>query len=355
MHHLNHVHRRGAVCVWRRRMPATSSKACGFIQVSLRTREFSTAKNLANLLNRTFCDSILRVKTQKITRAEAQQFLTAVVSDELKRIEAERYAEPQATTPQEWRERYLNERARSFALTKVAVMGPDAHLFEEDRAALVSDGFDAAGIALIEGHIRESLQQSGRDFEDQTIQLAETCLCRCNFSSDDRRALAKIRLTGQANAIAQSDRRTQTTPFIDLKPTARAADQIIQKTAETMRREGYSGRLVELLKGCLAESFCDVSDPTPKNAVPSPEAAKNPTTCDRHITAITAHGRMAWQKTKAYNQRSRGETLMGRWKAVIRSKLKASSFENQKTEAKIGVRVLNWMTGLGRPSFERTA
>ena len=104
MHHLNHVHRRGAVYVWRRRMPATSSKACGFIQVSLRTRDFSTAKNLANLLNRTFCDSILRVKTQKITRAEAQQFLTAVVSDELKRIEAERYAEPQATTPQEWRE-----------------------------------------------------------------------------------------------------------------------------------------------------------------------------------------------------------------------------------------------------------
>ena len=136
MHHLNHVHRRGAVYVWRRRMPATSSEACGFIQVSLRTREFSTAKILANLLNRTFCDSILRVKTQKITRAEAQQFLTAVVSDELKRIEAERYAEPQATTPQEWRERYLNERARSFALTKLAVMGPAAHLFEEDRAEL---------------------------------------------------------------------------------------------------------------------------------------------------------------------------------------------------------------------------
>ena len=248
-------------------MPATSSKACGFIQVSLRTRDFSTAKNLANLLNRTFCDSILRVKTQKITRAEAQQFLTAVVSDELKRIEAERYAEPQATPPQEWRERYLNERARSFALTKIAVMGPAAHLFEEDRAELFRDGFDAAGIALIEGHIRESLQQCGPDFEDQTTELAETCLCRCDFSSDDRRVLAKIRLTGQANAIAQSDRRTQTTPFIDLKPIARAADQIIQKTAETTHREGYSGRLVDLLKAYLAESFCDVSDPAERKKI----------------------------------------------------------------------------------------
>jgi hypothetical protein len=46
---------------------------------------------------------------------------------------------------------------------------------------------------------------------------------------------------------------------------------------------------------------------------------------------------------------------MGRWKAVIGPKLKARAFENQKTEAKIGVRVLNRMTELGRPHFERTA
>jgi hypothetical protein len=64
---------------------------------------------------------------------------------------------------------------------------------------------------------------------------------------------------------------------------------------------------------------------------------------------------MSWQKTSGYNQRSRGETQMGRWKAVIGPTLKARTFENQKTEAKIGVRVLNRMTGLGRPDFERTA
>jgi hypothetical protein len=32
---------------------------------------------------------------------------------------------------------------------------------------------------------------------------------------------------------------------------------------------------------------------------------------------------------------------MGRWNAVIGPKLKARDFTNQKTEAKIGVRVLN--------------
>jgi hypothetical protein len=46
---------------------------------------------------------------------------------------------------------------------------------------------------------------------------------------------------------------------------------------------------------------------------------------------------------------------MGRWKTVIGPKLKARNCENQKTEARIGVRVLNRITGLGRPSFERTA
>ncbi|MFT5005527.1 MAG: hypothetical protein ACI8YI_001140, partial [Paracoccaceae bacterium] len=56
-----------------------------------------------------------------------------------------------------------------------------------------------------------------------------------------------------------------------------------------------------------------------------------------------------------YNQRSRIETQMGRWKAVIGPKLKARNFTSQKTEANIGVRVLNQMTELGRPKFERIA
>ncbi|WVX51171.1 hypothetical protein ROLI_042720 [Roseobacter fucihabitans] len=46
---------------------------------------------------------------------------------------------------------------------------------------------------------------------------------------------------------------------------------------------------------------------------------------------------------------------MGRWKAVIRPKLKARSFDNQKTEAKIGAHVLNRMTKLGRPHRLKSA
>jgi hypothetical protein len=46
---------------------------------------------------------------------------------------------------------------------------------------------------------------------------------------------------------------------------------------------------------------------------------------------------------------------MGRWKTVIGLRLKARNFYNQQTEAKIGVRVLNRMTELGRPKFKRVA
>ena len=107
--------------------------------------------------------------------------------------------------------------------------------------------------------------------------------------------------------------------------------------------------------GPLIEVTIPPPKPPPKNAILSPDAAQNPSIRDRHITEIEAHGRMAWQKSSGYNQRSRIETQIGRWKAVIGHKLKARSFENQKTEAKISVRVLNRMTELGRPNFERTA
>ena len=59
--------------------------------------------------------------------------------------------------------------------------------------------------------------------------------------------------------------------------------------------------------------------------------------CDRHFAEIEAKGRMAWQKSTGYNTRSRLETEMGRWKTVIGQKLKARKFDNQTTEAKIGL------------------
>ena len=117
----------------------------------------------------------------------------------------------------------------------------------------------------------------------------------------------------------------------------------------------YDGEPTSDLLAARFGSTIEVTIPPPKNAILSPNAATGPTVRDCHIAEIAARGRMAWQTATGYNQRSRGETLMGRWKAVIGPKLKARNFENQKTEARIGVRVLNRMTGLGRPLFERIA
>lgn len=70
---------------------------------------------------------------------------------------------------------------------------------------------------------------------------------------------------------------------------------------------------------------------------------------------MQTRGRMAWQASSGYNQRSRIETQMGRWKAAIGPKLKARLFETQQTGAKIDVAILNKMSELGRPVFEQIA
>jgi transposase len=130
-------------------------------------------------------------------------------------------------------------------------------------------------------------------------------------------------------------------------------DQIDGPVAKFIADGAYDGAPSrDLLLKRLGE-IVEIIIPPPKTAVESPHSAFNPTVRDRHIAEIEASGRMAWQKSTGYNQRSRVETQMGRWKTVIGPKLKARNFDNQKTEAKIGVHVLNRMTELGRPEFRR--
>ena len=117
----------------------------------------------------------------------------------------------------------------------------------------------------------------------------------------------------------------------------------------------YDGEPTSDLLAARFGSTIEVTIPPPRNAILSPNAAQKQTARNCHIAEIAAHGRMVWQKISGSNQRSRGETLMGRWKTVIGPKLKARNFENQKNETRIGVRILNRMTELCRPNFERTA
>lgn len=132
-------------------------------------------------------------------------------------------------------------------------------------------------------------------------------------------------------------------------------EQIDGPVAKFIADGAYDGAPTrDLLKTRFGE-IVEVVIPPPKTAVPSPQSGQPSSVRDRHIAEIKTNGWMAWQKSTGYNQRSRVETQMGRWKAVIGPKLRARNFDTQMTEAKIGVRVLNRMTELGRPEFKRIA
>ncbi len=132
-------------------------------------------------------------------------------------------------------------------------------------------------------------------------------------------------------------------------------DQISGPVDRFMADGAYDGGPTRDLLRTRFGEIVEVVIPPPKTAVPSPQSGLPPSVRDRHIAEIQTKGRLAWQKSTGYNQRSRVETQMGRWKAVIGPKLRARNAGNQNTEAKIAVRVLNRMTELGRPEFKRVA
>lgn len=70
----------------------------------------------------------------------------------------------------------------------------------------------------------------------------------------------------------------------------------------------YDGGPTRDLLAAHSGSMIEVIIPPPKNAVLSSNAFWNPTERDHSIAEIQSHGRLDWQKTSGYNQRSRGET-----------------------------------------------
>jgi hypothetical protein len=96
----------------------------------------------------------------------------------------------------------------------------------------------------------------------------------------------------------------------------------------------------------------EVVIPPRATAVPSGEL-DTPTQRDRQLAMIAEQGRLAWQASTDYDQRSLVETTMGRYKTLIGPRLRARGFATQRTEAAIGVVVLNRMLVAGRPDSVR--
>ncbi len=101
-------------------------------------------------------------------------------------------------------------------------------------------------------------------------------------------------------------------------------------------------------------AHCDVIDvviPPRSTAVPSVDPGP-PTQRDRHPAMITERGTI-WQAATDYGQRALIETTIGRYKALIGPRMRASAFDAQQAEAAIGVAVLNLMVATGRPRSVR--
>src|SRR3954447_452164 len=75
--------------------------------------------------------------------------------------------------------------------------------------------------------------------------------------------------------------------------------------------------------------------PPRANAVPSDAAETAPTRRDRHLQAITEHGRMAWQKASGYNWRALVEADISRWKRVIGEGLRPQTDGRQASEVMV--------------------
>lgn len=81
----------------------------------------------------------------------------------------------------------------------------------------------------------------------------------------------------------------------------------------------------------------------------------NPSPRDTHLLMIESMGRLGWQEISGYGQRALVETAMGRYKSIVGTRLRARDWRGQKTEAAIGVAVLNRMLAAGRPNSVRSA
>jgi hypothetical protein len=93
--------------------------------------------------------------------------------------------------------------------------------------------------------------------------------------------------------------------------------------------------------------------PPRDTAVPSAGFEADPSVRDTHLLMIASLGRMGWQEVTGYGRRALVETAMGRYKGIIGARLRARGEAAQRTEAIVGVAVLNRMLDAGRPNSVR--
>src|SRR5207249_974157 len=95
--------------------------------------------------------------------------------------------------------------------------------------------------------------------------------------------------------------------------------------------------------------------PPRKNAVCDGKGRKYLKERDDDIKAMKRMGRKQWKVVTNYHQRSKAETFMFRYKVILGGTLQARETNRQKTEVRVGCKILNQMLQLAKPKSEKIA
>lgn len=153
---------------------------------------------------------------------------------------------------------------------------------------------------------------------------------------------------GQIVAVTQTDQdvddASQVGPLLKQIP-----GEIEQLTADG----AYDG---EPTYEAIAAHDADIAVVIPPraNSPPPLGLGTNASHRDVHVHTVVALGRLGWQEVTGYGRRALVETAMGRYKALISTRLHARSNAARRTEAAVGAAVLNRMLAAGRPNSVRT-
>jgi len=128
MPRIPHVFRRGAVYTWRRRVPVSSgvSAKSYYIQLSLKTRDPSTARRLSAILYAKSQEIFERMEELKLTNERAKAWLESIVKSELDNIQNRRAAEQDALGENAYEENRLDDELVAHACRLLSIFGDSA-------------------------------------------------------------------------------------------------------------------------------------------------------------------------------------------------------------------------------------
>jgi hypothetical protein len=170
-----------------------------------------------------------------------------------------------------------------------------------------------------------------------TMQFKVTNWATYAVDADSGQIVA-VTLTGQ-----DVDDPSQVAPLLEQIP-----GEIEQVTADG----AYDG---EPTYATIAARSADISVAIPPRATSTipPDPGMDASRRDVHVHTAAALGRLGWQEVTGYGRRALVETTMGRYKALIGTRLRARHDAGRHTEAAVGAVVLNRMLAAGRPNSVR--